>query len=56
MSLPSLKQCVGALIIIFIVYAVLTDPTGSSRVAGNLVDFIKDGAHALATFFDGILE
>ncbi len=55
MGLPTFRQALGALIVIFIVYAILTSPAESANVTGNAWDQIKDGFEALTIFFDGLI-
>jgi hypothetical protein len=55
MSLPSLRQVIGALIVIFIIYAVLSDPAGSADVTGNAWGQVKDGFGAVSTFFTTLI-
>jgi hypothetical protein len=54
--MPKVKKALLALLIIFIIYAVLNDPTQSASVTGNAWDQIKDGFSALGTFFDTLLK
>jgi len=50
------RRALLALLIIFIIYAVLNDPTQSANVTGNAWDQIKDGFSAVGTFFDTLLS
>lgn len=56
MSLPSVRQCLGVIVVVFIAYAVFTSPTQSADVAGNAWDQIKNGFHHVSTFFDELLD
>lgn len=56
MSLPSGKQIIWTVIIAFVLYAVLTDPSDSADSTGNAWDHLKDGLNAIGTFFDGLLS
>jgi hypothetical protein len=53
---PKVRRALLALLIIFIIYAVLNDPTQSASVTGNAWDQIKDGFSAIGTFFDTLIS
>jgi hypothetical protein len=50
------RKTVLAIVIIFIIYAVLNSPTQSASVTGNAWDQIKDGFSAVGTFFDTLIS
>lgn len=56
MKLPSLRQCVAVIVVVFVLYAVFTSPTQSADVAGNAWDHLKDGFDHVSTFFDELLD
>lgn len=49
------KWALGILIF-FIIYAILKDPTQSASVTGSAWDQIKDGFSAVGTFFDVLIS
>jgi hypothetical protein len=53
---PKVRKALLAILIIFIIYAVLNDPTQSASVTGNAWDQIKDGIGSITTFFDTLLS
>lgn len=53
--MPLWKRALLALVIVFIIYAVLNDPTGSASVTGNAWDQVKDGFSAVGIFFDTLI-
>jgi hypothetical protein len=53
---PKVRRALLALLIIFIIYAILNDPTQSASVTGNAWDQIKDGFSAVGTFFDALIN
>jgi hypothetical protein len=54
--LPTRKEVITTIVVVFIAFAVLTDPSGSADVTGNVWDQIKRGWDALSTFFEGVLD
>jgi hypothetical protein len=44
------------ILVIFVIYAVINDPTQSANVTGNAWDQIKSGLHSVGTFFDTLLS
>jgi len=55
-TVTRLRRALLAILIIFIIYAVLNDPTQSASVTGNAWDQIKDGISAVGTFFDTLIS
>jgi hypothetical protein len=55
-TVPKVRRALLALLIIFIIYAILNDPTQSASVTGNAWDQIKDGFSAIGTFFDTLIS
>jgi hypothetical protein len=53
---PKLRRALLALLIIFIIYAILNDPTQSASITSNAWDQIKDGLSAIGTFFDTLIN
>jgi hypothetical protein len=43
-------------VVIFIIYAVINDPTQAADFTANIWDRIKDGLSAVGTFFDSLLS
>ena len=55
-TVAKVRKALLALLIIFVIYAVLNDPTQSASVTGNAWDQIKDGFSAVGTFFDTLIS
>jgi len=53
---PKVRRALLALLIIFVIYAILNDPTQSASVTSNAWDQIKDGFSAIGTFFDALIS
>ena len=51
-----LRKALIALVVIFLVYAVINSPTQSGQVTANVWGDIKDGISAVGTFFDTLLS
>jgi hypothetical protein len=51
-----LRKVLIALVVIFLVYAVINSPTQSGQVTANVWGDIKDGISAVGTFFDTLLS
>jgi hypothetical protein len=45
-----------AIIIVFLILAVLNDPVDSATTTGNAWDHVKDGISAVGIFFDTLLD
>jgi hypothetical protein len=54
-SLVSVKKVVGALVIIFVIYAIWTSPTQSGEVANNGWDQVQHGLGSVKDFFNTLL-
>jgi hypothetical protein len=52
---PKVRRAILIIVVIFIIYAVINDPTQSADVTGNAWDRIKEGAGAIGTFFDQLI-
>jgi hypothetical protein len=50
------RRALLILLVIFIIYAVVNDPTQAGNFTANLWDRIKDGISAIGTFFDALLS
>ena len=50
------RRAILAIVIIFIIYAVMTDPTQSADKTGSIWDFLKNGIENIGTFFDSLLN
>ncbi len=44
------------LLVVFIIYAVVNDPTQSADFTANIWDHVKDGLSSIGTFFDALLN
>lgn len=53
--MPRVRRALLAILVIFIIYAILNDPTQSASVTGNAWDQIVDGLQAIGTFFDTLI-
>ncbi len=49
------RRAIVAIIVIFLIYAVLNDPGQSANTTGNAWDHVKDGISNIGTFFDDLL-
>ena len=52
----SWRRVVLFILVAFAIYAIFTAPTRSADVAGQGWDLFKQGANALGTFFDRLIE
>jgi hypothetical protein len=48
------KKIVGWVVVIFLVYYLLTRPTGAANAMQNLFGLLKDAGSSLATFFNNL--
>jgi hypothetical protein len=53
--LVSVKKVVGAIVIIFVIYAIWTSPTQSGQVANNGWDQIQHGLSSIRDFFNTLI-
>jgi len=51
-----LRRALLVLAVIFVIYAVINDPTQSANVTGNAWDHIKNGISAVGTFFNTLIS
>jgi hypothetical protein len=56
MSIPNKWQVFWFIVIVFIIYAVLHDPSDSAGTTETVWNHIKDGLSAVGTFFDELLD
>lgn len=56
MKLPTWRQVIATIVVVFVIYAVFTSPTDSANVTSNAWGHIKDGFDAITTFFDGVID
>ena len=56
MKLPTGKQVLGTIVVVFIAYAIFTSPNESADTTQSLWGHIKDGVDSISTFFDGVLK
>ncbi len=54
--MPKVRRALLVLAVIFIIYAVINDPTQSANVTGNAWDHIKDALSSIGTFFNTLLS
>ncbi len=54
--MPLWRKVLIALVIAFVVYAVITDPVGSANVTANAWDHIKSTFAAVGVFFHTLLN
>jgi hypothetical protein len=50
------RRALVVLLVIFVIYAVINDPTQSASVTGNAWDRIKDAISSVGTFFDTLIS
>jgi hypothetical protein len=51
-----LQRALVILLVVFILYAVIHDPTQAGNFTANIWGHIKDGISAIGTFFDSLLS
>jgi hypothetical protein len=44
------------ILVIFVIYAVINDPTQSANTTASIWDWLKGGINSIATFFDTLLS
>jgi hypothetical protein len=49
-----LKKIITWAIVIFLVFYLLTQPTGAANLINNLLHFLKDAGNSLATFVNSL--
>lgn len=50
-----LRRAILIILIIFVIYAVINDPTTSADKTGSIWDWLKGGIDNIATFFDELI-
>jgi hypothetical protein len=50
----NLKKVLGWAVVIFIVFYLITDPTGAAGAVGKILDLLKTAGNSLATFFNSL--
>ena len=50
------RRALLILLVIFIIYAVINDPTEAANFTANIWGRIEDGLSAIGTFFDDLLS
>jgi hypothetical protein len=53
---PKVRRALLVILVIFVIYAVINDPTQSASVTSNAWDRIKEGAGSIGTFFDALIK
>ena len=53
--MPRVRRALLVIAVVFVIYAVINDPTQSADVTGNAWDHIKDAISSVGTFFDSLL-
>lgn len=56
MKLPTGRQVIATIVVVFVVYAIFTAPASSADTTASAWDHVKDGVEAVSTFFDGLLS
>jgi hypothetical protein len=56
MLTPRVKKVLMALVVIFVIYAVLSSPDDSAGVVREAVTKLGDGLNSVATFFDSLMK
>ena len=51
-----LRRALLILLVVFIIYAVVNDPSQSGDFTANLWGHVKDGISSIGTFFDTLLS
>jgi hypothetical protein len=51
-----LRRAILVILIIFVIYAVINDPTQSADKTGSIWDWLKGGIDNIGTFFDTLLN
>jgi hypothetical protein len=54
--MPPVKKIIWWLVVIFLLYAILTNPTEASNIVGSIWDIIKNGVENIFRFFDSLLK
>jgi len=55
-TVPKVRRAVLAILIVFVIYAIINSPTQSANVTGSAWDQIKGGLSAIGTFFDTLIS
>lgn len=50
------RRALLILVVVFIVYAVIKDPTQAANATSNIWDYVKSALSAVGTFFDSLLS
>jgi hypothetical protein len=50
------RRALVVILVIFVIYAVINDPTQSANVTGNAWDKIKDAISSIGTFFQTLID
>ena len=56
MSMPPIKKIVLWLIVIFLLYAILTNPSAAAAIVDAAWDLILEGLRNIFDFFDALLR
>jgi hypothetical protein len=54
--MPLWRRVILIIVVVFIIYAVINDPTNSADVTSNAWGHIKDAISAIGTFFDDLIN
>jgi hypothetical protein len=54
--MPLWRRVVLVIVVAFIIYAVINDPTGSANVTSEAWGHIKNGISSIGTFFDDLIN
>jgi hypothetical protein len=50
----NVKKILGWVVVIFIVFYLVTNPTGAAHAMTNLLNLLKGAGNSLATFFNSL--
>ena len=56
MSTPPIKKIVLWLLVIFLLYAIMTNPESAANMVGNAWDIIYGGVQNIFRFFDSLIR
>ncbi|WP_370890862.1 hypothetical protein [Janibacter sp. GXQ6167] len=56
MSTPPIKKIVLWLLVIFLLYAIFTNPDSAANMVGSAWDIIENGVQNIFRFFDSLIR
>ena len=54
--MPPIKRIIMWVLVIFLIYAILTNPKEASNIVGSIWDILKGGVGNIFKFFDSLLK